>query len=81
MKLLFDCGFPAPYSYQYSNKYTVSERHRMTLTDTFRVSINPFEYRMVMSVQENYSCMCGVNLANFVVRNRVKVDLSLSLIN
>lgn len=81
MKLLFDCRFPASYSYQHSNKYTVSERHRITLTDTFRVSINPFEYRMVLTVQVNYSCMYGINLANFVVRNKVKVDLSLSLIN
>lgn len=77
MKLLFDFGFPASYSYQHSNKYTVSERHRITLTNTFRVSINPFEYRMVMTD----SCIYGINLPNFVVRNKVKVDLFLSLIN
>lgn len=46
--VIFYCGFPAPYSYQHSNKYTVSERHGITLTDTFRLSIIPFEYRMVM---------------------------------
>jgi hypothetical protein len=77
----FDCGFPALYSCSHNNKYTVSERHRMTLIDTFRVSLNPFEYWMVMTLYVNYSYMYGINVASFVVRNTVRVNLSFSLIN